>query len=1549
MMNSIPLQCEICYKRFSGPDPAKQHFQSASHWKKKENKQLSQTVYGNWCKVCLLKCDTQEQLSSHMQSPRHLHEVEKSQLFIGSDQTSTTGGARNLYSDSVPQSTQHEATSRQFLQSPQGEDRREYIFNGQTGFCHICNIELTSRAHAEQHLQGKNHQKKCTSNMITSLGGLTIRDDQQPYIKSEVSIIPGENGFNPVRNEPVQLPYNNYDPNLIIQMQPKQIEKPDYFFDAGKGFCNVCNIHLTSKAHAEQHIQGKNHQKKKSTGISSTSQWNPGYNNHTMFSPVASYTSDCHNEAVQQPFVKHEPVYGEIEPSVKKEPIVMPQDSCRPGTPLYIKPDTVIAKKDSVVYREASMPSLESSDLCSKHLVCKDGEMMLSVHKPAKTFEQEEKEQHIPYQSPNQPMISPYNPACDAITAALNSTYWDNNAHTQPQVPQLKPSITPNSEYTFDGSTGYCHLCSIVLTSKQHASQHLSGSKHAKARQRQSEAPLVSPLPQQNRETEFGHPGQEYSFDGTQGFCKICSVMLTSVAMLRQHISGSSHRREKERWLSQSRGNQYPLHCETCKKSFSGPESAEQHFVSDKHKKKLALAVPLGRFDLSDNTQWYHCDSCNCQLNSREQLEIHKKSFKHKAAEEREASLLFQQGTNDHTFDLQDNVSRGMEPGVTKPPFTQLAMETGRESQPILQKPFKNTITSGIDDLSSLGKFAALELLEMDTQNVHNAIHPADQPTISKTGKTEVQHMQSEVELSQLKFEPDTNIFGSCPDLHLSRTALSIDSNSSQTLSNYVTAEELPVTRPARVEVNTSQPIPIQARFACVSERALDPRELCLHDSPLNLAGIGRGRPLTGAALHGRSSSSLDGDRPSIPDNSITKLKTVSDSSGANFSENIKNDTSAVGYGQESCQHYHGGLSAEIGDEARPFKHFKHYCWPCNRPMNTQKSYDEHIRGKHHKQKVLKEIAPNRQHGPMVKMKQETVAGRTPSQDLTYTHPRQYQSELYEKAMKGDKLIFLPTGTGKTLVSAMVIRMMLELNPTRQVLFLVDRVLLVLQQSQYLKKQLGNQQMRRFDQNDGSSGDLDNRHLLFATLCGGRQNTGGIPLWKHDIIIVTAAFCSNLLSQEILKWEDMCLVVIDEAHHCQKNHPYNNLLRRYHHPCPEKPKLLGLTASPAGRDTIDKTLEMLRDLLENLDKAQIEYVEENKPELESFQSNAKCSIKSIPSSEEDSELKTILQRYLVFCYARFSTYTNIDEFCNIAVKSLNNGHISEQEVSRCAPLLFGEMYDLFRISMDFIKVSENANFSAQEIDYLKAHTKNICVAYNCLVEMGVDNALEVLSENFDETSPSNPVTLPQKFRLPFEEVYNFKTAYNKLKKGLKPAQLNNLISLLLENNESDDKGNNPLCLILVEERKTAFLLSETLKSNEIIKYHNWNVACIVGHGNGGETGGMRVNQQKRVLEEIRNYNHQIIVATSVAEEGIDLPECELVVTMYAPDTVRAFVQMRGRARKKNSKFIIMCTDPGEEESLSDLCNKEKNMIAAVTHLLEEVAQVHRATQSPSQE
>jgi len=49
----------------------------------------------------------------------------------------------------------------------------------------------------------------------------------------------------------------------------------------------------------------------------------------------------------------------------------------------------------------------------------------------------------------------------------------------------------------------------------------------------------------------------------------------------------------------------------------------------------------------------------------------------------------------------------------------------------------------------------------------------------------------------------------------------------------------------------------------------------------------------------------------------------------------------------------------------------------------------------------------------------------------------------------------------------------------------------------------------------------------------------------------------------------------------------------------------------------------------------------------------------------------------------------------------------------------------------------------------------------------------------------------------------------------------------------------------------------------------------------------------------------IIVATSILEEGLDVQTCNLVIRFDPCPTVCSFIQSRGRARMQNSDYILM--------------------------------------------
>ena len=58
--------------------------------------------------------------------------------------------------------------------------------------------------------------------------------------------------------------------------------------------------------------------------------------------------------------------------------------------------------------------------------------------------------------------------------------------------------------------------------------------------------------------------------------------------------------------------------------------------------------------------------------------------------------------------------------------------------------------------------------------------------------------------------------------------------------------------------------------------------------------------------------------------------------------------------------------------------------------------------------------------------------------------------------------------------------------------------------------------------------------------------------------------------------------------------------------------------------------------------------------------------------------------------------------------------------------------------------------------------------------------------------------------------------------------------------------------------------------------------------------GMTRNDQENILKLFKDGRHKIIVATSVAEEGLDIQKCNLVIRYDHVTNEIAMVQARGR-------------------------------------------------------
>ena len=74
---------------------------------------------------------------------------------------------------------------------------------------------------------------------------------------------------------------------------------------------------------------------------------------------------------------------------------------------------------------------------------------------------------------------------------------------------------------------------------------------------------------------------------------------------------------------------------------------------------------------------------------------------------------------------------------------------------------------------------------------------------------------------------------------------------------------------------------------------------------------------------------------------------------------------------------------------------------------------------------------------------------------------------------------------------------------------------------------------------------------------------------------------------------------------------------------------------------------------------------------------------------------------------------------------------------------------------------------------------------------------------------------------------------------------------------------------------------------------------------------MQSKEQSKILAEFKAAAFNVLVATSVVEEGLDVRKCNLVVRFDGMNNYREYAQSKGRARAKDSKFIVMACD-GEQ-------------------------------------
>ncbi|GAU11988.1 hypothetical protein TSUD_196120 [Trifolium subterraneum] len=130
---------------------------------------------------------------------------------------------------------------------------------------------------------------------------------------------------------------------------------------------------------------------------------------------------------------------------------------------------------------------------------------------------------------------------------------------------------------------------------------------------------------------------------------------------------------------------------------------------------------------------------------------------------------------------------------------------------------------------------------------------------------------------------------------------------------------------------------------------------------------------------------------------------------------------------------------------------------------------------------------------------------------------------------------------------------------------------------------------------------------------------------------------------------------------------------------------------------------------------------------------------------------------------------------------------------------------------------------------------------------------------------------------------------------------------------------NMKCIIFVNRIVTARALSFILRQLQLLRH--WKSDFLVG-----VHSGVKIMSRKAIntiVEKFRSGELNLLVATKVGEEGLDIQTCCLVIRFDLPETVASFIQSRGRARMPHSEYAFL-VDSGNEKELDIIAGFEKD-------------------------
>ncbi|NWV42341.1 DDX58 helicase, partial [Grantiella picta] len=527
---------------------------------------------------------------------------------------------------------------------------------------------------------------------------------------------------------------------------------------------------------------------------------------------------------------------------------------------------------------------------------------------------------------------------------------------------------------------------------------------------------------------------------------------------------------------------------------------------------------------------------------------------------------------------------------------------------------------------------------------------------------------------------------------------------------------------------------------------------------------------------------------------------------------------------------------------------------------------------------------------------------------------RSYQIELAQPAINGkNTLICAPTGSGKTFVALLICEHHLQnvpLGRKAKVVFLATKV------------PVYEQQKNVFRQHFERSG------YSVQGICG--ETAANIcvesVIQDSDIIVLTPQILVNSMEKGILSSLSIfTLLIFDECHNTTGNHPYNVLMTRY---LDQKfdssenqlPQIVGLTASVGvgNAKTVNETVEHICTLCSYLDIQAISTVRENKQDLQRFRNKPETYVRWVKMRAQNhfadiisglmSETEALMRK--IYSVDTISQINKID----FGTQKYEQWIVSTQKKCRLLQL----------------EDKEKESNICRNLFICTEHLRKFNDALIISEDARIEDALAYLNEFFTNVKNGPYTELEKQLTDKFQEKETELTALSKDESNENP-KLEELACIL---DEAYRYNPETRTILFAKTRALVAALKKWMEANPLLSHIKPDISSMFFYltqflG----TVGMTLPMQKGVLEAFRNDKDiRLLIATSVADEGIDITECNLVVLYEYFGNVTKMIQVRGRGRARDSKCIIVTSKTEVVENEKQNNYKEEMMNAAIEKL-----------------